>query len=301
MTRSYTAPGAWQDYLIGITAEGSQLRPHLTTLDWRTMETSLAELSKAERAPALEQHIGNELRRLLVAADWSQHERRIRHALDAGQPVDITVVANTAEVYRLPWGLLTFADQGTSVQAHEQVVIGYAWPTNWPADDGLLRLASTRPTRVVFAWSAAGGSVPACRHREELIRAFGPDVVREVDNVSLGRLVETFQGIESDAVVALHILCHGIEHDGGHGLSWHADVGADGTVSAKALRESLAPYASQLTLVTLCACQGARSIATPANRSRGLARQLSSRLSDRTAPVDDSSGFEHAINRHVSE
>lgn len=80
-----------------------------------------------------------------------------------------------------------------------------------------------------------------------------------VAHVSCGRLIAALDSAQKSgaAVSVLHLLCHGGEVGSTFGLSLDSDeVGAAGVVvDAGRLLELLAPYASTLRLVVLCACE----------------------------------------------
>ncbi|HYO60055.1 CHAT domain-containing protein [Archangium sp.] len=116
--------------------------------------------------------------------------------------------------------------------------------------------------RILFAWSAAGGPVPADAHLGALTRAcrlgdvsFEPS--RDVlGHVSLQRLAEVLKAAR-EPISVLHILCHGGRTGDTYGLLWNAarEGGTPELVDGARLRQVLAPYAGTLRMVVLSACR----------------------------------------------
>ena len=248
-----------QQYRVEVMRTGAagRLQPghsHQATLDWDALLPELALLRATPRDADTTARVGLRLRAFLGAADWSKHEAAIEDGLQRGERIDITVVSDAAEMYLVPWELLTLAARGVPLAALEQVVIGHAWLESPTAGS-----AAVRPTRVVMAWSSAGGRVPAEPHIEALARvcarggvAFdrGRDVVGEVTRASLAAALADDP---DQRPTALHVLCHGIEDGGAYSLVWGDGQGRE-LASATALGALLAPFAARLPVVTVSAC-----------------------------------------------
>lgn len=208
--------------------------------------------------------IAEVLRSFLEEAGWRTREQAIEAACREGREVTVTITANAAELYALPWELLGVGASGLHLGALPGVAVRYTWPD----------VQVTPPTpaqraeggRILLAWSAAGGAVPALDHQRAIARAAAaghhPDVDPVVDlpGVTLARLRAALREAvrEGRPFAALHLLCHGADEDGASGLVFDSDDG-DGVafVDGGRLRRVLAPYASGLRLVVLAACRGA--------------------------------------------
>lgn len=219
-----------------------------------------ADTGRTERLSAdeMQQRIGQKLRTLLDTAGWDRYDAAIDEAVRAGQPVYVTIRSAAAEMYTLPWELLTIQASGQNLFGIPGVFLAYAWPG---------AAVEERPAeldeRVLMACSAAGGSIPAAKHLQPLksTRAstgFDPlrDVVLHVSRSKLGAALVRMDDAGNPASV-LHILCHGDERDGNFGLIFNGEAGqARDFVTASDLRRVLQPHVSSLRLVVLAACHG---------------------------------------------
>src|SRR6185503_268323 len=126
----------------------------------------LAALHQPSPDPALVQRIGESLRRFLEAAGWARREAEIIEALDQSRPVILTFRSAAAELYTLPWELVTLEATGQHLGELPGVLLRYEWPQTATAPES----PSPRPEggRVLFAWSAASGAVPAADHERAL-------------------------------------------------------------------------------------------------------------------------------------
>src|SRR6185503_8596940 len=135
----------------------------------------------------------------------------------------------------------------------------------------------------LFAWSAAGGAVPAAQHIEalRLASAQGHHVFDEdrdvVAHASLARVREALAA-PGAPVAVLHVLCHGGRLASGteaYGLAWDAsEAGGEAEmIDEGALRKLLKPYVGALRLVVLSACHSA-SAGEPGNALGGIAQAL---------------------------
>ncbi|WP_433928231.1 CHAT domain-containing protein [Sorangium cellulosum] len=222
----------------------------------------LASIQKENANPAAAAWLGEELRRFLDGLGWSREEENIRGALDVGRPVHITLRLGAAELYALPWEFVPLGATGRPLGSLPGVLLRYEWPgtqTARPDPD-----PPPEGGRIVFAWSAAGGSVPAAEHLAALRDACGAGHHQDFDperdvlpHASLGGLREALRAAPT---AVLHLLCHGGSLDQAgtaYGLVLDTD---DGTgkeiVDARSLQMALADHMSSLRLVVLCACHG---------------------------------------------
>ncbi|WP_437669536.1 nSTAND1 domain-containing NTPase [Sorangium sp. So ce131] len=222
----------------------------------------LAAVQRERADPEAAAWLAEELRLFLEKLGWELDEQRIRLALDAGRPVHLTLRLGAAELYALPWELVPLGAAGLPLGSVPGVFLRYEWPDT--------RTARPEPDpppeggRILFAWSAAGGGVPAEEHlaaiRHASLDGRHPDFDRTRDVVphaSLGRLREAMRAAP---VAVLHLLCHGAQPDADGG-SYRLVLDADdrpGTelVDARTLQVALADHLGSLRLVVLCACHG---------------------------------------------
>jgi tetratricopeptide (TPR) repeat protein len=221
---------------------------------------ALKGLHPRSRNPEDAQYLGDLLRGFLAPLGWDADERELERALKAGREVHLTLRFAAAELYALPWELLTLRNS----RRHLGAVPGCHLRYESPRDEEPFEASPTPPEeegRLLFAWSNAGGDVPleehftaiqdACRRSSYPFDARA-DVVDHVSLAGLGRVLKESR----KPVAALHILCHGGPRGQTYGLHWSpADPYAEADhIDAASLRELLAPYAESLRLVVLCAC-----------------------------------------------
>ena len=98
-------------------------------LPWsRELLRDLDEVRRPDRDPAVVARVGDMLRELLGAAGWARHEAAIVEARAARRRVHLTIRSAAAELYALPWELLTLRADGQHLGALEHVLLRYAWP-----------------------------------------------------------------------------------------------------------------------------------------------------------------------------
>jgi hypothetical protein len=214
--------------------------------------------------------LGEELRRFLDALDWGGHEAALERHTRSGQAVRLVVRSCAAELYSLPWELVTLRDSGQ----HLVDVPGFSLCYEWPGQQvEVTPLDLAREGRVLLAWSEAGGAVPDERHQQVLLKAsqdggFGFDPRRDVlPRVSLEGLERTLSAAREarEPVSVLHLLCHGTLVETGTSSHFGLALNAPGVfggiqcVDAGALAAALAPYRDMLRMVVLCACRGGDS------------------------------------------
>lgn len=245
-----------QEYMMR-RGHGSYAR---AALSWEpALLAELAELERLRPDRSVVQRLGERLRVFLEGVGWDTHARDILAAVQQGRPVHLTFRFDAAELYALPWELLTLGTSGRCVAELPGVLIRYEWPSRQSVPPP----AGTSPGgRLLYAWSAAGGPVPDKAHLRALSRAceegahpFEP--ARDVlPHVSLGALAEALAR-PGEPVSILHLLCHGARRGQTYGLLWDAAWGGGEPelVDGATLRQLLMPYAGTLRLVVLCACQ----------------------------------------------
>lgn len=234
-------------------------------LTWdKSLLADLDSLRQAQRDPVVTQRLGEALRRFLQPAGWSEHEARILLAVQAQQRVVLTLRSAAAELYSLPWELITLKGTGQHIAELPGVLVRYEWPSTTTTPEQ----PSLQAGRVLLAWSAVGGEVPVARHVNAIAavqsadpkgeRAF--DAERDVlPHASLGRLSAALDEAQGSGrpITVLHLLCHGGALGTSFGLILNGDQPQDrAVVDAAHLRQLLAPYARTLRLVILSACDG---------------------------------------------
>lgn len=245
------------------TQHGGRKRVHL---DWNPeLLDDLATLREPYCDPVIVQRVGRKLQDFLEPAGWSWHAQAIAQTAQQGRGVHLTIRSAAAELYALPWELLSLETTGQFVGELPSVLIRYEWPETHTTPARPASVAARG--RVAVAWSEAGGEVPHRKHIEAVRMAcqassYGFDPDRDVlANVSVGKLADALDnGAHGDRPISvLHLLCHGGKAGQTNGLMLdsereHRDAVA---VDALRLRQILAPYAATLRLVVLMACESA--------------------------------------------
>ncbi len=244
-----------QDYILPTPGGGSPS----ARFPWT--EEVLADLSALRqpgRDPAVLQRLGEQLRRFVLPAGWAAYEEKIALAVAEQRPIFLTLCSSAAELYALPWELLTLGS-GQFVGEVDGLLLRFEWPESSSRGEQ----PSPRPEggRILLAWSAAGGAVPAAEHVQAIASAcaagFHPfdtehDVLAQASLPGLVRKLEDAQRTGAPIAV-LHLLCHGAAVGSSSGLVLDGDGGAV-VVDAVLLRQQLAPFAAMLRLVVLSAC-----------------------------------------------
>lgn len=254
--------------------------------------SDLAELRQLRPDPTLLQRIGDLLRTFVTPFGWSHREPQILQALREGRRVVVAVRSAAAELYALPWELLTVKASGQHIGELPAVLVRYEWPETETIPHA--PIVEHARGRILLAWSAAGGAVPATEHVAALSRATQDSgyfvAARDVlPNVTCGTLAAALVAAEQEQrpISVLHILCHGTSVGSTFGLALHQDGDASKVegVDAGRLRRILAPYGATLRLVVLSACDSSNagelgnqlgSIAQALHRA-GLAMVIASR------------------------
>ncbi|MET0402240.1 MAG: CHAT domain-containing protein, partial [Cystobacter sp.] len=261
-----------QEYLLR-RAQGSYAR---AAFDWEpALLADLSELERLHPDRAVVQRLGDRLRVFLDGVGWDAQARDILAAVERGRPVHLTFRFAAAELYALPWELLTLGTSGRTLAELPGLLLRYEWPTAQDAPP----LEASRTGRILYAWSAAGGHVPDKAHLRALTRACAEgaypfDPARDVlPNVSSTALAEALAAPGEPASI-LHVLCHGGRRGQTYGLLWNTswEGGEPELVDGAALRQLLMPHARTLRLVVLCACQS--GVGLTDNHLGGVAQAL---------------------------
>jgi len=220
----------------------------------------LQALARQEPDPEVARRLGEQLRRFLDELDWGGHESALR---GRGGP-RLVVRSAAAELYALPWELVTMEGSGQ----HLVELPGASLRYEWPAERKRSPPGEAMPGgRVLLAWSAAGGHVPVDGHLRALEQAsqqgdFAFDAQHDVlGRVSLSSLEQLLKS-SREPVSVLHVLCHGAAVEGSasrlYGLAWNAPKEGAGVevVDGGRLGAVLAPYVGSLRMVVLSACHG---------------------------------------------
>lgn len=233
-------------------------------LEWsESLLADLAALARPRCDPAIVQRVGDSLREALRDGGWERHEQALGAAVARGDGVKVVVRSAAAELYALPWELMTVGASGRYLAELPRTLCVYTWPESHTADES----PSPRPEggRILCAWSAAGGAVPAGEHVRAIAEAAREGVAAfdaatdVIAHASLGAIALALAEAnrEGRPFAALHLLCHGGRCGETVGLWLDGDAGGD-RVAADAgdLRLVLAPYAATLRFVVLAACGG---------------------------------------------
>ena len=220
----------------------------------------LQALAREEPDPEVARRLGEQLRRFLDELDWGGYEPALR----GRRAPRLVVRSAAAELYALPWELVTVGGSGQHLVDLPGSSLRYEWPGE---REGQEAGAAPQEGRVLLAWSAAGGRVPVEGHLRALEQAsqqgdFSFDAQRDVlGRVSLRSLEQRLKSAR-EPVSVLHVLCHGSAVEASasrlYGLAWNAPREGDGVevVDGGRLAAVLAPHASTLRMVVLCACHG---------------------------------------------
>jgi WD40 repeat protein len=245
--------GAWNRYLLR-NPDGSGCYRDSQFLWNESVRAALAATSDAAAAGEAAARLAAAMRRFFDTAGWASIAARIRSARVAGRPVCLTVRSRAHEIHTLPWELLAL--DGTALCETDDCLLRYEHPA--PAGDPAVQAPPGPGARVLVAWSARSGGVPAAEHIDAVAAAARAGNVRfdrardVLEHASLAR-IDAALG-ERPATI-LHLLCHGRALAGGraHGLVLD---GADEPVPPDALAALLGRHRDGLRLVVLSACLG---------------------------------------------
>lgn len=235
--------------------------PERAEFPWQDPELrrSLSQLEQPNPEPTALKLLGKRLRDFLDKTAWPRVEVEIERRIKAQppQPVDIVISSNVREIYALPWELLELKSIERWVGTFENCLICYDAASQSFHESHL-------PTsgRILFAWSDAGGGVPAPEQLKSIHDARGKAVqvpaleIEELPRVTRRRL----KGALADPgrpVSILHLLCHGAKmQNGAYGitLSRESEDGGADRIDATELQRFF-PAHMPPRLVVLCVCQ----------------------------------------------
>ncbi len=244
-----------QDYTLRTEGGGREV----FTISWnQQLRDDLTALRGERPDPVIVQRVGDTLRRALKPTGWPALAARILQAA-AGDHVQVTIHSNAAEIYALPWELLTLDETGLTLGAHPEVLVRYSWPETH-SKPAQVRVEGGG--RILVAWSEAGGPVPDIEHVEVIEQACRTGFVAfehtrdVVSHASTEQLVAALTGASEagEPYVILHLLCHGTAIGQGFGLLLDDAESQPVAVDAARLAQLLAPFAASLRLVVLSAC-----------------------------------------------
>ncbi|HRI49401.1 MAG TPA: CHAT domain-containing protein [Pseudomonadota bacterium] len=248
-----------QDYLLRTAGGGFERSP----LNWSPeLLADLEAVRKPGQDSVILQRLGETLRRFLIPLGWAELALQLEQACSEQRRVFLTIRSAAAELYALPWELLTLKKSGQHLGELQGVLLRYEWPETTTTAE--LPTPRQGGGRILLAWSAAGGAVPATEHQRAISAAcqassYPFDAARDVlPQFSLGRLRAALAAAKKDnqPIAVLHLLAHGSKAGSTFGLVIDGESAADGpvVVDAAKLRQFLAPYASMVRLVVLMAC-----------------------------------------------
>ncbi|MCX4243983.1 AAA-like domain-containing protein [Paraliomyxa miuraensis] len=248
-------------------------------IDWTPeLLADLESLQRPDRDPVVVQRLGETLARFFQPASWSSRAQALARAHDAGRRVVITIRSSAAELYSLPWELITLPGRGQHLGELPGLLLRYERPDTHTAPEP----SSPRPAggRILLAWSAAAGAVPAAGHEAALRRACarahpeGLGALEVLPHASVAAIAEALARAERAhrPFAVLHVLCHGGRTGQTSGLVLDGESGPV-TVGANAWRTIVAPHASSLQLVLLAACEGGNA-GQPGNHLGSVAQAL---------------------------
>ena len=235
----------------------------------------IASLRNSTPDAEVVRRLGDTLRTFLEATGWSREEHELSSAVDAQRPVVVTIRSGAAELYHLPWELLTLGQTIRHLGALPDVLLRYEWPgitTKAP------RLPAPRPEGggVLFASSNAGGNVFMDKHLKVIQDACndGPcEVLHEVSYKTLSEALEAAKK-NSKPITVLHLLCHGGNVGGNFGLMLNPDKEGDPVgVDADRLANLLAQHADMIQLVVIAACDSGNN-GQPGNHLGSVAQAI---------------------------
>ncbi|HEX3481680.1 MAG TPA: CHAT domain-containing protein [Kofleriaceae bacterium] len=230
------------------------------TFAWdQALLADLAAIQQVGRDPVVLQRLGDRLREFLASTKWPVLEAQMCDAVKQQRPVVVTFRSAAAELYALPWELLTVEATGQHIGELPGVLVRYEWPDTETVPPAGPQAAG----RLLLAWS---GHVPAAEHQAAVQDAcaagrwsFDPEHDALAD-ASCGRLSERLAEAtrQGRPIQVLHLLCHGTVTGSAFGFALDDDEapGRVAAVDAGRLRQILAPHAGTLRLVVLAACDG---------------------------------------------
>jgi WD40 repeat protein len=245
--------GAWNRYLLR-DPDGSGRYEEGELLWDESMQADLSACADFALASEAVERLAETMRTFVDSAGWKRIAARIDATRATGRPLAITVRSAAHELYTLPWELLDLA--GTPV-CETDCLLRYESPGPASAGEPVPPRAGGR---VLMAWSAAGGGVPAAEHIDAIAAAARAghvpfDHARDVVASASVEALEAALGAAGPPVTILHLLCHGEAVPDGSAYGLRLD-GAATPVSPERIRALIAPYRNTLRMVVVSACLG---------------------------------------------
>ncbi len=240
--------------------------------------SDLESVQRGARDVQAEARLGARVGKFLRKTLWPEGE--LARALAAKRPVRITLRSAAAELYSLPWELLSLGASGARLARQPDCLIRYEWPGTHTTP----LTAQAEGGRILFAWSAAGGRVPSELHRNAIASACEGRLAFDPGVDELGGSALSCEGLAAKLEEArasrkpytvLHILCHGAPVSSDPptcALIWGEELERE-IVDGQTLGELLAEHAGALRLVVLSACQGGDADG-PGSALGGVAQSL---------------------------
>lgn len=226
-------------------------------IEWgHDLLAALDAVRQPRRAHSALVSLGERLRSILQPAGWPEYESEIRKAVQGGRSVLLVMRFAAAELYALPWELLTLKSTGQHLGELPNFTCHYEWPDTETALTSSTEYAHESTDRILIGWSAAGGAVPAAEHAKMIIEncpSLICDILPHMSCLSLSEKLSAARQ-EGNPYSMLHILCHGGAADRGFGLILDGQDLHPRVTSPVTIRQLLAPYADTIRLVVLCAC-----------------------------------------------
>jgi len=252
---------------------------------WLSWDEGLIERLEALRSPQrnslLLREVGMELQSFLEPLGWESIAQKIFDASREQRLVLLTIRSAAAELYALPWELLTSKATGQHVGAMPGVLLRFEWPgTSTHSEQPVPRHGMGR---ILFAWSAAGGEVPAASQLRSIETACAAGVLnfdrdRDVlSGVSMGSLRTALDSARRDnkPIAVVHLLAHGCRVGEAFGLKFDSGTAGepDVMIDAGQLQGLLSHYTSMVRLVVLSVCNSA-DVGKPGNVLGSFAQEL---------------------------
>ena len=124
----------------------------IARFDWTPAVLADLQASVSLVRSAVLQRFGERLRCFIQKAGWAEHEREIAHAIAARRPVFLTIRSSAAELYTLPWELLTLKS-GQFIGRRMGCLFATSGPrARLPLSTRGRGLRAAHPARLVGGW-----------------------------------------------------------------------------------------------------------------------------------------------------
>lgn len=230
--------------------------------DFEALHTTSSDRDARQRMVEAQQRMGHRLATFLKGTCWAKMEATIVAAQKKGQYVFLTICSSAAEIYTLPFELLTLEGSDQPLGRLPNLCIRY----EWRGTETKAEKPNPRPEggRILLAHSAAEDiETTAKKHRETISASMtatgwtfdsNQDVVAGVTLASLRKVFEN--KTKQNSITVLHLLTHGDQD----GLVFPEDEKSTAQrINAIAFANLLEEFAGSLRLVVLAACQSGDS------------------------------------------